>query len=95
MTLAQFLVLLASGAGAAAVASFALERMDWFQSMTPEQKSNIVLAFSLAIALAAFAVIRYVPANVLQELAVWFQVVYSVIVVWLTTQIAHRIDPAV
>jgi hypothetical protein len=95
MSLNDFLYWLAWSGGAAIAAAFVLERIVWFQKQSSGTRSLLVMACSLAIALASFAVLRYVPGDVLKELAIWFQLVYGIVATWIASQVAHKADPAV
>jgi hypothetical protein len=93
MSLQDFLVWLASSAGATAALSFIAERIPAFTALTPNQKQYIHLGGSLVLSLAAYAVLTYVPAETLASLAPVFQVVYGVVVSWIANQVAHKADP--
>lgn len=93
MDLMQFLTWLASAAGATAFLSFVAERIPAFQTLSAGAKGYVMLGGSIVIALAAFAVITYVPPAVLDQLKPWFQVVYGVVAAWLASQFAHKADP--
>ena len=94
MELSQFLIYVASGGGAAALVSFAGERLPWFQRQTPRAKSYLMLGASVVTALGSWAVMTYVPAAVLAQVRVPFQVVAGVVSAWLANQFAHNNDPA-
>ena len=90
----QFITWLASGGGAAVALAFIAERLPAFQKFSPGGKSYAILAGSLIIALAAYAYLAYVPPDVQTMLAQPFQIVYGVVGVWVTSQVAHKADPA-
>lgn len=94
MDIREFLLWLVSAAGAGAVFSFVAERIPAFQRLTAQAKSYWVLAGSLALSLGAYAILAYVPPEVLDALKPWFQVAAGVVGTWLTTQLAHSADPA-
>lgn len=94
MSLNEFVVFLASSAGASAALSFIAERLPAFQKLTSQQKSAIMLFGSLAIALSAYGVLTYVPPETLDALQPIFQVIYGVVATWLANQFAHKADPA-
>ena len=94
MELSQFLIYVASGGGAAALVSFAGERLPWFQRQTPRTKSYIMLGASVIVALGAWAVMTFFPAAVLAQMLVPFQIVAGVVSAWLGNQFAHANDPA-
>lgn len=93
MDITQFFVWLASASGATAFLSFVAERIPAFQKLTSAEKGYVMLGGSLAVSLAAFAVLTYTPADVLAQLAPWFQVAYGVVVAWMANQFAHKQDP--
>lgn len=93
-TLTDFIVYLGSSGGAAAFASFVLERLPWFKTLTSDQRSYTVLVVSVVVALVAAAILKYVPADVLTQMAAWFQIVYGVAFTWMLSQVAHKTDPA-
>ena len=94
MELSQFLIYVASGGGAAALVSFAGERLPWFQRQTARSKSYLMLSASVIVALGAWAVMTYVPAEVMAQVRVPFQLVAGVVSAWLANQFAHANDPA-
>ncbi len=94
MKLTDFLIWLTSAAGASAALSFIAERVPAFQRLSPAHKSLFHLAGSVALALAAYAILTYVPPDVLAQIAPVFQIVAAVVGSWLANQVAHRADPA-
>lgn len=93
MTLPDFLTWLASAAGAAAALSFVAERIPAFTALAPDVKGYAMLIGSALLALAAYAVLAFVPAETLAQLAPWFQVIYGVAAAWIANQVAHKADP--
>lgn len=94
MTIYDVLRYLMTAGGAAAALSFILERVEWFQGLSATNKSWVVLGGTLVIALGAKAILVYVPKEILDALAPWFEVVAGVVVAWVGTQLAHLADPA-
>lgn len=94
MSIQEFLTFLASAGGASAALSFVAERIPAFGTLPSNTKALIHLGGSLVIALAAYAVLAYVPAETLAQLAPMFQVVYGVAGAWIANQLAHSADPA-
>jgi thiol:disulfide interchange protein len=90
----DFLLWLSSAAGSSAALSFLLERIPAFHELKPEHRSLITLGGSLGIALAAWAILTYVPADVLAQITPVFQLVAAVVGSWIATQLAHTADPA-
>lgn len=93
MTIVQFLTFLASAGGASAALSFIAERTPAFQAWSKQKKSLTMLGGSLAIALTAYGVLTYVPADVLNQLAPYFQIAYGIVGTWIANQLAHAQDP--
>ncbi len=93
MTITEFFTFLAGAGGASAAAALIAERLSVFQNLDAGQKSVVMLGLSLLIALAAYAILTYVPQAELQRLAPLFQIIYGVAGTWLAGQIAHRADP--
>jgi hypothetical protein len=94
MNLNQFLLWLASGGGAAIVLAFVLERIPAFCVLSSDMKSWINLGGTVVLAMLAYVVLTYVPANILDAVAPFFTVVAAVFVSWLAGQAAHSVDPA-
>ena len=94
MSITEFITWLASSAGASAVAAFLLERLPAFKRLPTENKPWIVYAVSLALALAAYAIQTYVPADVLAQLQPIFVIIAGLTVPFVATQLAHANDPA-
>ncbi len=90
----EFLLWLASSAGSAAALSFIAERLPSFQKLDPGRKAAVHLGGSLAIALAAYGVLTYVPPETLKAITPVFQLVAGVVGAWIANQIAHKTDPA-
>ena len=94
MDLQAFLTWLTTSAGYSVVFSFIAERLPAFQELTPAQKSIATLLGPLAISLAAWAVLTYVPAETLEAVKPIFLLVSTVVGSWAAGQIAHGADPA-
>lgn len=79
MTLNDFLMLLLTAGGAAAVASWILERMKWYKAIVdPENKRWVFFGVCVVLAVGAFCVISFVPGAVLLAIAPYFALVASV-----------------
>jgi hypothetical protein len=94
MDLREFLIWLASSAGAGVALSFIAERIPAFDNLPSATKSYVHLGGSLLLALGSYAVITYVPAATLDALLPWFQIVAAVVGTWAANQLAHKADPA-
>ena len=93
ITLTVFIAWLITAGGASAAFAFLAERLDIFQKLDSKAKSWVTLGCTLVISLSAFAVMTYVPAAILDQIAPWFQIAGAVFASWLASQAAHKIDP--
>lgn len=94
MSIPEFLTWLATSAGASGVAAFLLERLAAFQAQPAERKPWIVYGVSVVIALTAYAVQIYVPADVLAQLQPVFVILAGLTIPFIASQLAHKADPA-
>lgn len=94
MDINQFLTWLATGAGATAALSFIVERIPKWHDLTSEARSWIGFVGSTVIALASYAILTYVPKEVLTSLAPFFGVIAGVAGIWMAGLLAHKADPA-
>ncbi len=94
MSIHDFLLFMASAGGASAAFAFIAERVPAFQALPASRKSLVMLGGSLLIALLAWAVLTFIPAATLAQIAPAFQVAYGVVGTWIAGQIAHSADPA-
>jgi hypothetical protein len=79
MSLNDFLTLLVTAGGAAAVASWVLERMKWYKAIVdPENKRWVFFGVCVAMSVGAFCVIKFVPGETLLAIAPYFAIVASV-----------------
>ena len=84
-----------AGGGAAVVAamlvSFLAERSAKFQALDRDAKLAVILGASVTIALGAWAVLTYVPPEVLAQLQSPFKIVFLAISAVLGTQVWHKL----
>ena len=93
ITITQFFAWLVTASGAAAAASFILERIPAFQAWVSPYKSYIILVVMLGIGLIAYAAMTYMPADMLAQLEPWFKIVALIVGAWVSSQVAHTVDP--
>lgn len=89
--LVTLLALVASPAGAAAVASLILERLAWFQRQETQYKVLINASVCAGLALAAWAVGTYVNPSVIKDLNVPSGVVITAFA-FVVNQATHAAD---
>lgn len=92
MTPQDFLQWLASGLGANVVVSYLAERWAWFQSLTSEGRKWISAVFTALVAIAAYAVLTYVPADFWVLISPYWQIVVAVAGMYVGTQVFHGLD---
>lgn len=78
-----------SALAAAALVSFLAEKSTGFQRWPPEAKLALQLGASVLLAVVAFAVVTFVPAEVMAALAPWWRIVFGAIVAVLGNQYFH------
>jgi hypothetical protein len=77
--------------GAILVASWVLDRIAAYQDLKAETKRLVNMIVSAALALGAFAIITYVPADVFVMLDPWFKVILGTIVLYSGQQVVHSL----
>ena len=92
MSIQEFLLWLMSGLGASFVFSYVAERWAWFQSQSVDAKKLYSTVGSAVLAILAYVVYTYVPAEVWVLLSPYWQLVVAVITVNYGTQVFHDYD---
>ena len=92
MSLGEFLVWIASSGGAIVAVSFFSERSKKFQALTADQKQWFMFVASALLALGAFAIQQFVPAEVLVMLAPWFAIVATTFTSLFISKAFHKVD---
>ena len=77
--------------GALLIASWVLDRIPAFVALPSEAKKYINIAVSAFLALGFYAVLTYVPANILDALDPWFKVIAGLVAVYGGQQVVHRL----
>jgi hypothetical protein len=75
--------------GALLIASWVLDKIPAFVAAPPDAKRYINMAVSVFLALTAYAVITYVPADVFTALDPWFKIAAGVIALYSGQQLYH------
>jgi hypothetical protein len=76
--------------GALLIASWVLDKIPAFAKLSSDWKKYVNMAVSVFLALAAYAVITYVPASVYATLDPWFKIVACVIALYSGQQVVHN-----
>lgn len=88
----EFLTWLFSGVGAIAVISYIAERSKWFNDLDTETKKTYKAVASTLVALAAYALSVYVPAEVWVVLDPYWKVIVAVISLNYGVEVFHAFD---
>lgn len=92
MTIVEFLLWVASGLGSSAVFSYIAERWAWFQELKSDTRKLVATVGASVLALSAYAVVTFVPADVWVLLSPYWQIVVGVVVVNYGTEVFHKYD---
>jgi hypothetical protein len=88
----EFLTWLFSGAGAIAVVSYLAERSQWFSGLDTETKKHYKTLTSTVIALAAYALSVYVPADFWVMLDPYWKIAVGVLGLNYGVEVFHAFD---
>jgi Na+/proline symporter len=93
MNLSDFLIWLATSAGASSVASWVLERIPKYAALaSAEAKRWIFFGVCAVLSCGSYAIITYVPSSVLQSLAPWFGLIASTFASIFIGTSFHKVD---
>jgi hypothetical protein len=92
MGLSEFLQWLVGSGGAVIAASWIFERIPWFQAKTSEFKEWFFFGVVSVFWAGAYAVVTYVPANVIAAIQPWFLGVSTLFLVVVVGKLFHKID---
>lgn len=92
MSIVEWLLWVASGLGSSAVFSYIAERWDWFQTLKSDTKRLVATVGASVLALTAYAVVTFTPAEFWVLLTPYWQIVVGVIAVNYGTQMFHNYD---
>jgi hypothetical protein len=81
---------LAAGVGAIMLVSWLWEYFGWFATVTPEKKKLILFGMSAGVAVLAFVVKTYVPANILEQIAPYFVLIASIFTNLFSGEVFHK-----
>ena len=73
--LIDFLTWIVYGGGGAIAVSWILEKMPWYQEKPSNVKQNIYFGIVSVFTLIIYAILNYVPAEVLAMLTPWFGII--------------------
>lgn len=92
MDLEQFLRWLVASGGSIMAVSWLLERLAWFQTLTPDHKDYTIFGASVVVGCGALAAINYIPESAVVAVAPYFLVVASIFTTVFVAKSFHRVD---
>ena len=93
-TLVGFLQMLASGVIVGPAIAFLFERFKWFQNLSSDGRFWVVLALSLGLPMLGTVLLQFVPADVWVKLEPFWATLATGVMIWVGSQIAHRLEQA-
>jgi len=93
MSIQEFLTWFAMSGGSAVAVSWIAERIPQFQALSSSVKQWVMFVASTLLAIGSYALLTYVPAETLSQVAPYFAIVVSVFGTFFLNQIAHVNDP--
>lgn len=93
MSVNEFLLWLAMSGGAAIAVSWIAEQIPQFQNLTATAKRWTMFGGSALMAIGAYAILTYVPAELLSQIAPYFAIVAGLFGTFFLNQVAHVNDP--
>lgn len=91
MELSEFLVWLMSAVGATGAFSFIAEQFEGWHQLSPKVRYWVSVVASSLLGLGAWAVVTYVPPEVLESLRQPFLIVSSIVVTYFSGQAFHKV----
>ena len=92
MDIQAFLKWLLASGGSVSAASWILERIPWFQGLTPDGKEWTFFGVASGISVASYLVTTYVPTDVLSAIAPYFLLVSGVFITTIVGKMFHKVD---
>jgi uncharacterized membrane-anchored protein len=89
--LLPFLQWLVYAGGSILIGSWILEHIPAFINLQPDIKKLIAIVVNVALSLGFYAVMVYVPADIMVQLAPWFTVAAGTIVLYSGGQVVHKL----
>lgn len=94
MTILDALIWL-TGAGALFIVSKAVEKWAWFQDLESETKQFLATVLATAVALIAYALQVYVPADFWVALTPWWTIAVGIVSMNYGLELFHKFDKSV
>jgi hypothetical protein len=91
----SFLQWLIGGGGSIMAVSWILERTKWFQALNSDQKDYTIFGLSAVVGCGALAIVTYVPAYILAEIAPYFLILASIFTTVFIVKVFHSTDKVI
>jgi hypothetical protein len=92
MDIRAFLQWLIGGGGSILAVSWILERLKWFQKLTPDGRDYTIFGAAVIVGCGALAIVMYVPPPILDAVAPFFLIVASTFVTVFIAKLFHSTD---
>lgn len=92
MEISDFLLWVASGLGATLFFSYFAERTNWFTTLKSDTKQLYTTIGASLLAVIAYAVVTYVPAEFWVVVSPYWQIIVGVIINNYGKQVFHKYD---
>lgn len=89
--LLPFLQWIVFSGGAILIGSWILEHIPAFVTAPPEAKKLTAISVDVVLALGFYAILVFVPADVMAVLAPWFTVAAGTVVLYSGGQVVHKL----
>ena len=83
---------MATAAGVGAVIAFLFERFAWFQALSGEGRSAVIIGLCIGLPLIARLLIEFLPAQVWEVAEPYWQTIAAGFLVWASSQAAHKLQ---
>lgn len=91
MNINELAVWILNSGGAVIIVSWLCERWNWFQLKTASQKQWIFFGFTLILSLSAYAILNFVPANILNVIAPYWGILSGLFVTVFVGEMFHKV----
>jgi len=89
--LMSFLQWLIYSGGSILIGSWILEHISAYIDLPIDAKKLIAIAVNVALSLGFYAILVYVPADIMASLAPWFTIAAGTVVLYAGGQVVHRL----
>lgn len=83
-----------SAVGVGAVIAFLFEKFKWFQALSPNGRSGVIIGLAIGLPLIARLLTQFVPDYIWEAAEPYWQTIVAGFLVWTSSQAFHKIDTA-